>query len=164
MERTNATIIVLITLTTAAIYFANARAVADDSTMPSAPTTDPSTTQAADDSQIPVIDADVIYKAFKSNEVRAASDYSGVIEVSGTVRRIALDIENQPVVELAGDTGISAVDCVFKPQLTDDATMAAIKALNVGDKVIIGGNIESPFVISVRLQALEMRKPDAAAK
>ena len=163
MAKLNATLIALIALIFMAIFSAGNRAVADDSTTQPSATTDPSVAQD-DNGDIPIIDADILLKAFKANEVRADANYAGVLEVIGTVRRIALDTEKRPVVELGGDGTIPAVACIFKPMLMGEDTLAKVKALNVGDRIIIGGTIEGPFYGDVRLQALELRPAPAAGK
>lgn len=152
MPKTTATIIALIALISAAIHCGSAPA--DDSTMPSVASTDPSTTQP-DGQKILTVDADVLSKAYENNGVRADSEYGGeILRVSGTVRRVAYDLDKNAVIDLGGVEDAPAVSCIFPSAHLDEDRLALIKTLNTGDRIIVIGKVRGFVLHDIQLQAV----------
>jgi len=135
-------------------------AVCDDS---SSPSTSPST-QPSDDDSVLSVDADTLYKAYKSNEVRADAQYGDrVLDVTGIVRRVALDFEHRPFVEIGGGNGvIPAAACDFNS--SDSAVLGKIESLNAGDTVVVRGMVHGPFFGDVRLKCTDVNVVNASQK
>src|ERR1700693_4070554 len=109
MPKRFASSIAVAALVFASIHFGCDRGLADDSPQ-APPATSPSTSQPSDDPNIIKVDADELFKAYKSSGVLADSVYGDrVLEVSGIVRQIALDFDKRPLIEFGGSDAIPAV-------------------------------------------------------
>jgi len=80
------------------------------------------------------ISADALKSEYEDNEVRADQQYKDkIIEVSGVVSSIGIDISDRPYVVLTnGERGIFAVQCF----VTDKNRVAQ---LNKGDNIVVVG-------------------------